>query len=176
MRELAGARKAALPPGFVHHHRNRIGQIEAAVAGKHRYAQSPVSAESIEHVVWKPSGFGTENQSVTLLEPGGSMRRFTSRGRCKHAPPGEMREALLPVLVHNDTCHIGVVEACARKPPVVKLKPERLHKMQRAAGVDAEPDDVAGIRRNLRLIKHNVKHRAPFWQRPSSRRVQPPPS
>src|ERR1043166_2080777 len=46
------------------------------------------------------------------------------------------------------------------EPPVVHEKAGRLEEGEPAAGVRGEPDDVAGIRRDLRLDQDDVEHQA----------------
>ena len=51
-----------------------------------------------------------------------------------------------------------VVEPGAAQALVVQLKADRLDQVQVAAAVGAQPDNVAGIRRNFWLKKDDVKH------------------
>ena len=51
-----------------------------------------------------------------------------------------------------------VIEPGAAQALVVQLKTDRLDQMQVAAAVGAQPDNVAGIRRNFWLKKDDVKH------------------
>ena len=52
---------------------------------------------------------------------------------------------------------MGVISGCTKVEPrshkvlVVHGKPEGLNKVQFASGIGAQPDDVAGIGRNLRM-------------------------
>ena len=51
-----------------------------------------------------------------------------------------------------------VIEPGAAQALVVELKADGLNQMQVAAAVGAQPDNVAGIRRNFWLKKDDVKH------------------
>jgi len=53
-----------------------------------------------------------------------------------------------------------VVQAGAPQLCVVERKSQRPHQMQRGAGIGTEPDDVAGVRRNLGLIERDLDHRS----------------
>ena len=60
-------------------------------------------------------------------------------------------EKVIPVFVNRKRCHLVVVEPRSHKVLVVHGKPEGLNKVQFASGIGAQPDDVAGIGRNLRM-------------------------
>ena len=59
-----------------------------------------------------------------------------------------------------DVGELVIVEAGAAQQPVFHREAERLHQMQRGAGVGREADDVAGVGRNLRLDQDDVEHGA----------------
>jgi len=64
----------------------------------------------------------------------------------------------VPALVHT---HIGVlviVESRAAHARILERKTERLHEMQLCTRVRAQPDDVAGVGRNLGLDEDDVEH------------------
>ena len=48
---------------------------------------------------------------------------------------------------------IGVTQA-----RIVEFESERFDQMQLCAGIGAQPDHVAGIGRNLRLVEHDMQH------------------
>ncbi len=52
-----------------------------------------------------------------------------------------------------------IVQSGALEFSIVNAKPKRFNQVQRAAGRRAEPGDVAGIGRNLRLDKDDVQRR-----------------
>jgi len=51
-----------------------------------------------------------------------------------------------------------IIEAGTAQALIVQLEAQRFYQVQTAAGIGAEPDNVAGIRRNLRLKKDHVEH------------------
>jgi hypothetical protein len=66
-------------------------------------------------------------------------------------------EAGPEIPVFMDAREFGVVQARAAQSPILKAKSERVHEVQRRAGVGAQADDVAGIRRDLRLEQNDVR-------------------
>src|SRR5690554_1225773 len=67
----------------------------------------------------------------------------------------------------------GVFAVVQPGPPhlfVFQGKPQRFDQVQLAAGVGAEPDDIAGVRRHLRLIQNHIQH-----QRSTARATPIPP-
>ena len=53
-----------------------------------------------------------------------------------------------------------VVEPRTLQLGVVELEAERLDKVQRHAGVRAQPDDIASVRRDFGLEQDEVEHRS----------------
>jgi hypothetical protein len=51
-----------------------------------------------------------------------------------------------------------IIESGPAQALVVEFEAQRLDQMQGAAAIGAQPDDVAGIRRNFWLKKDDVKH------------------
>ena len=74
------------------------------------------------------------------------------------APPSVPRQASrLCVRMHPR--HLVVVEPGPLHARIVQPEPERPHEVQRRAGIGAEPDDVAGVRRDFGLEEDDVEHR-----------------
>lgn len=69
-----------------------------------------------------------------------------------------MIRALRPCLMHDDGGEFVIIQPGATQLPIVELETQRLHQMQVNAGVGAEANNVAGIRRNLWLIEDDVEH------------------
>lgn len=60
-----------------------------------------------------------------------------------------------------------IIEPGTAQAFVVQFEAQRLDQMQGAARIGAQPDDIAGIRRNFWLKKDDVKHarlRAEEWR------------
>lgn len=67
----------------------------------------------------------------------------------------------------NEGCQIGIlpdlaifmiIQSGAAQAFVVQLESQRFDQVQLAATVGAQADNVAGVRRNFRLIEYDVKH------------------
>ena len=56
------------------------------------------------------------------------------------------------------TCPLMIIETGTAQALVIQLEPQRLDQMQAVTGVGTQPDDVAGIGRNLGLIEHDIEH------------------
>ncbi len=51
---------------------------------------------------------------------------------------------------------LPIIQPCAPQAGVVKLKTQGFDQMQSGTRIGTEPDDIAGIRRDLRLTEHDV--------------------
>jgi len=61
--------------------------------------------------------------------------------------------------MHLQVREIVIVEPRALQTLVVQSEAQRLHQMQRRARVRAKPNRIARVRRDLRCIQHDMKHR-----------------
>lgn len=64
----------------------------------------------------------------------------------------------LPIRVHPDPGPFMVVEPGTTQALIVEHEAQRLDQVQPKAGVGAQPDQVAGIGRNLGFEEHHVEH------------------
>ncbi len=60
--------------------------------------------------------------------------------------------------MHFDGREIVIVEPGSLQALVVQAESQRFHQVQRRAGVRAQADHIARIRRNLGLEQHDVEH------------------
>src|SRR3546814_4649385 len=67
------AGESQLPPGLEHHHRYRVGQVDAAVVRAHRQAQAPIVRNGRQDIVGQAGGLAAEQESVALGEARGVM-------------------------------------------------------------------------------------------------------
>lgn len=67
-------------------------------------------------------------------------------------------QALTKICVDFDGREVVIIEPRSLQTLVVEAKPQRLHQVERRARVGAQANGIAGIRRNLRLEEHDVKH------------------
>ena len=51
-----------------------------------------------------------------------------------------------------------VIQPCPLEPSIIQLKAQGMDQMESGPGIGAEPDNIAGIRRNLRLYQNDIKH------------------
>src|SRR6185369_11280734 len=82
----------------------------------------------------------------------------TFGGYGKQAAILEAFRTLGPPVIDGDRGEFVIVQSGAYQLLVIQRKSQRLYKMQHGAGIGAEPDDVAGVRRNFRLIQNDVEH------------------
>ena len=72
--------------------------------------------------------------------------------------PAKSRARGVPVVVNAVDPDVVVVETRARECAVGEEKAERLHEMEPAAGVCAQAQHVARVRRDLGLVEDDVEH------------------
>ena len=87
------------------------------------------------------------------------MKRLrTFGGEGKQTRVTEALEAAVEIGVSLERRVLMIIQPGAAQPFVVQLETQRFDQVQAATGVGAEPDNVAGIRRNFRLEKDYMKH------------------
>ena len=79
-------------------------------------------------------------------------------GHRKQAWSAKRRQAVLEVLMFRDIRQIVIVETGPPAGLGVERESKRLDKMQVGAGIRAQPDDVAGVRRYLRREENDAEH------------------
>jgi len=60
--------------------------------------------------------------------------------------------------MHLNRRKFMVIQPCPTQPLVIQFKAQRFDQVQLKAGVGTESNDIAGIRWNLRLVKHYMQH------------------
>ena len=60
--------------------------------------------------------------------------------------------------MYPDLRPLVIVEPRPAQALVVQSEPQRFDQMQAKAGIGAKADYIAGVWRNFRLEKHNIKH------------------
>ena len=53
---------------------------------------------------------------------------------------------------------LAVIQAGTAQATVIEFEPQRSYQVQATAGIRTKAYDIAGVRRNLRLVKHHMKH------------------
>ena len=147
-----------LTPGFKQGDGGGVGQIEAAIAGPQRQAEPPLFRVTSENLGRQPAGLRAEQEGVARLEALAEERMPCPGRQGKHASASQVDEAGREIGVLEHLRHLAVVEPGAPNLRLVELETERTDQVQGRADVRAKPDDVARVRRNLRLIEDQVEH------------------
>src|SRR5690554_7444319 len=63
-----------------------------------------------------------------------------------------------PMAVHLHTGPLMIIESGATQAFIVEHKTQRFNQVQAKAAISAQPDQVAGIGRYLRLVEHDIEH------------------
>lgn len=66
--------------------------------------------------------------------------------------------ALGPVVVDAERGKLMVIQTGTHEPFVFEGKPQRLHEVQSCPSIGAESNNIAGVGRNLGLIKDDMEH------------------
>jgi hypothetical protein len=150
--------KPQLPPRLITHNRNRIGKIQAATVGLHRDTQTVFEGKRAQYVGGQTSCFRAEQQHVTGLVLQLVVRTAAFGGAGQNAPTGHGLAEVLVVFVDGDFGEIAVIQPGAAQFFLFQIKTERLDQMQPAAIIGDQAKDIAGIGRNLRFKKGDMKH------------------
>lgn len=111
----------------------------------------------VEDFGGQASGLRPEQEGIL-----GAEARFDMVSRCV---PGKRKdvtsrariEVRLQVRVLMDAREFGIVEPGPAQVAVRELEAERADKVQLGPGVSAEADDIAGVGRNLRPKKNDIR-------------------
>lgn len=147
-------------------HRGREIQTPLGRMHRERHQSFPVR---FKNWIRQPRGLSTEDHVITDAKvriPHGA------RGPRREAPCARPSTGTLfirgPVGVLDDTEAGPVVETGASACLLRRIESEWMHQVQATAGRDARPADVAGVVRDLGLMKDDVEH-AQTAAPPSSR-------
>ena len=114
--------------------------------------------QCIEHFGWQATALRAEDKRIALGKLRVVKRLGAFGGKGKQARVAQAFKATGQVGMALERRVLVVIEPGPAQALVVQLKTDRLDQMQVAAAVGAQPDNVAGIRRNFWLKKDDVKH------------------
>src|SRR3954466_16287345 len=113
-----------------------------------------------EERVAETGGFAAEHDHVV-----GAVRdvvvpavRIARRRREPTSLRAERGTTLHPAVPHLRAGELVIVEAAPAQRGAVEVEAQRSHEMQLRADIRTEPDDAAGVRRDLRRHEHDVEH------------------
>ncbi len=147
-----------LAPTFIDSNRHGIGQVQAAAALAHRQTQAMTVGQRVKHFRRQAPAFRAEQEGVTFGKADIMERLRTLGGEREQPWVAQAFQATRQVCVALERGVLVVVQPGAAQALVVHVEAQRLDQMQVAATVGAQPDNVAGIRRNFWLKKDDVKH------------------
>ncbi len=166
-KRLTRAPEAVLTPGFVHHQRHRVRQVQAAIAGPHRNGQMLFARHPFEHFGRQPFVLGAEDEGIARLERYFRVGMRTRGFNDEWPGVAEHSEALIDVGVSAHVCQGVVIETRAANRFQADVETQWLHEMQPTSRIRAQTNDVAGVRRDLRLYQDYVEHSPAILRSPA---------
>ena len=110
-----------------------------------------VTPDSTQHRVRQPVRFGAKQEciagavfDIAVCTPAAGL--YGKKPRV-----GEPAQTSIEIVMNFDFRKIVIVQAGPLQTFVIQAKSQRLDQMQSGAGVGAQPNDIAGIRRDFRL-------------------------
>ena len=155
--------QAALSPGFVHHDRRRVRQIQAAITGTHRNSQAPLRRTFFRAPLAAARAFPARRRTHRRLRTARCRSGDAARG---DSEPTRTASAAMHSARLCQTCTFATAprSPCRRGARAFSSMMSKPSGRDRGAAVApavrAHADHVAGVRRDLRLEQDDVKHRA----------------
>ena len=143
--------KPILAPRLVDDEGHRICKIEAAVARSHGNHQASLCRDRIDHRLRQTARLRAKEERIAAAELRIAIAPRGPRLHAEHARMPQLPKTGGKIGVHDDRGELGIVQARAPHALVTQVEAARPDKMQRAARIGTEPDDVTGVGRNLRL-------------------------
>ena len=147
-------------PTLEYHHCHRVRQVQAAAARAHWHPYPVFGAEMIEYSIRKTHSLCAEHKPVTWFDVAIGQCCLTAGAKGEHLCRRAARypHQCRPVRMDSQRGVFVVVKAGAAQARIIERERERRDQVQIATGIGAQADDVAGIRRDFWLYKHDVKH------------------
>ena len=150
--------EAGLSPGLENGHGDGIGQVEAALAGQHRQAQTFCCREVVQDFARQAACFAAEDEDVVVVQ---ALVEGAGLSRSGHRPAAALAQCQLtgvPVGMPENTGIFMVVETGAAQGLVVDVETQWFDKMQFGPGIGAQADDIAGVGWNFGLVEDDGDH------------------
>ncbi len=150
--------KRDLPPRFVDDHCHCVGEIEAPVSRDHGYTDTLLFGNRSQNLSRQPAAFRTKHEGIAggIVDQVVALGTFGGYG--EQAAILHASSTVGPTFVDHDRGKFMIVQSCSQQLLILQCKAQGLHEMQPGARISAQPYDVAGVRRNLRLIQNDVEH------------------
>lgn len=143
---------------FVKHDADGVCEVQAAdIFVRHRHGETMIGI-SLQNRCGQAPGFASENEAIAVRKFPIDVRTIRFRREIQKSRP---RQALVQPFKIDMPVQIDVFPVIQPGPfqrPVVHPKTGHAHDMQTRKCCRAQTCDVAGIRRNLRFDKSNMKH------------------
>jgi hypothetical protein len=120
------------------------------MAGPHGDPEDLFRAQTLQHFSRQSPRFGTEEQRIARLEARVRVAAPATRFDGKHTA-AELGETRLKRRMDLDHGCIHVIQPGTSQGALIQGESQGLDEMEPRARVRAQPDDVAGVGRNLRL-------------------------
>jgi len=147
-----------LPPRLEEDHRGRVRQVQTAVAGLHGQTQTPLGGEGLEQVRRQAAGLGPQQKAVSRPIGRRVMADPAMGAEGEDAGLRKAGEAVGQARVHPHVGPFAVVEPGAPQTPVLQAEAKGFDQVQGRADVGAQAHDIAGVRRDFRLVKNKMEH------------------
>src|SRR3984957_4050272 len=140
--------------------------MEAAALRLHGNEHGTFAADSILHEFRQAARLRSEYKRIATLVFEVAVAAACAGLDKKHSRAAERIHAGVEAGVYLDRRKVVIVETGALQALVIEPKPQWFHQVQSRAGVGAQADDIAGIRGDLGLEQHDMKHgRRRSWLR-----------
>ena len=134
------------------------GELRPVVPDEHKARAFLAGAEPAQHVGRQAAAFRAEQEAIARLVAALVKALRTLGGQCEYAFRIECRQTIRQSVVHLQRRKLVIIQAGTNQLLVFQGETERFDQVQSAAGIGAQPDDIAGIRRNLGLVKNDIEH------------------
>jgi hypothetical protein len=163
LRTLPGTRfleEVGLAPGFVDGDRRGVREIERPTTGSDWDPQAFGHGRMIECRSGEPDGLTAEEQGVAVGIGDIRVAGLGVLGEGEQTNRIDRIDERFEIVVNVNVGVLPVVEAGPPEPGIIEIEPERSYQMQTIPGIDAQPHEIPGIGRDLRLMENDVEHRS----------------